>query len=139
MRSGTRAAAWMLAAIFALALGPTAPAQEERVYFSLRTDRTFAPGEKASINVYAQGVDALEMRVYRVKDPAAFFQKLDDPHQFGGRVPRPEHEVSALERIHEFKRRMWTRVRDFFRGQFSSASRAQIRSEERRVGKECRL
>jgi len=58
-------------------------ARDKKVYFSVTTNKTFRPNEKPKIQLYAHDVDALEFRVYRVKDPLKFFQRLDDVHQFG--------------------------------------------------------
>jgi len=61
--------------------------QEKTGYFSLNSSRTYAPGQKVSIDMWAQNVDTLEFRVYRVNDPVKFFAQLGDAHQFGGRAP----------------------------------------------------
>ncbi|HYY59473.1 MAG TPA: MG2 domain-containing protein, partial [Pyrinomonadaceae bacterium] len=56
---------------------------EAKPFFSLTTNRTFAPTERARLWASFQGVDQLDFRVYRVNDPVKFFQQLDDPHQVG--------------------------------------------------------
>ncbi len=117
----------VLVAACVAALVSLARAQSDNAFFAVMTDRTYAPGEKAYVSLQARGVEALEFRVYRVRNPETFFAKLDDLHQFGGRVPRPEHRVSLLEQFHNFKRRWWVRVRDFVRAQFTTDSRAEIR------------
>ena len=77
-------------------------AQEEaRGYFSLDSSRTYAPGQKVAISVWAQNVDTLEFRVYRVNDPVKFFVQLGNAHQFGGRVPPPPRKLTWLEQFHK--------------------------------------
>ena len=100
---------------------------EEQPYFSLSSARTFAPGEKATVELSAVDVAALDFRVYRVKDAISFFAKLDDAHQFGGRAPRPEREPTVIERFHHFKRRWHTSMRNVFREQFSNDAWADVR------------
>jgi uncharacterized protein YfaS (alpha-2-macroglobulin family) len=114
-------------AVALLAVAPI-PAQEEEEarYFSLISSRTFAPGEKASVTVSSSGVGSLEFRVYRVNNPVNFFEKLEDPHQFGGRSPRPARELTWLERFQNWKRDHRTGIRNAFRAQFSPEARGRI-------------
>ncbi|HYG98254.1 MAG TPA: MG2 domain-containing protein [Terriglobales bacterium] len=104
-------------------------AREQRVYFSLSTDRTYLPTEQPKIRLYAQDVDVLEFRLYRVQDPVQFFSKLDDVHSFGPQYSPKERvdELTWLEKFHDWKYRTWATLRDFFRGQYSARSRAAIR------------
>jgi hypothetical protein len=101
--------------------------QQGAPYFSLSSNRTYVPGEKPSVQVYTHNVTSLEFRVYRVKDPLAFFQKLEDLHGFGGRAPRLPTEPTLLERFHRWKREKRAEIRDFARAQFTAESRAAIR------------
>ena len=102
--------------------------QAAEPYFSVSTDRTFLPGQKATIHLYTRDVQALEFRLYHVNDPMLFFEKLGDVHGFGHTTPKEQiEEPTALERFHDWKHGVWTRIRNFFRGQFSSRSRAEIR------------
>ncbi|HVZ19190.1 MAG TPA: MG2 domain-containing protein, partial [Terriglobales bacterium] len=110
-------------------------AQEESGYFSLTSNKTYAPGQKPTISVWATHADQLEFRVYRVNDPVKFFSRLADPHQFGGRVPQPPHTKTWLERFHDWKHRIFAWIRDFFRHQFTADNRSIIR-EARTSGEE---
>ncbi len=111
-----------------IGLSSFAFAQEEKTgYFSLNSSRTYAPGQKVSIDMWAQNVDKLEFRVYRVNDPVKFFVQLGDAHQFGGRAPRPPHKLTWLERFHSWKHDIFVWIRDFFRAQFTSENRETIR------------
>src|SRR5579872_715270 len=97
-------------------------------YFSVSTDRTFLPGQKATIHLFTRDVNALEFRLYRVNDPMVFFEKLGDVHGFGHTTPKEQiEEPTWIERFHDWKHGIWLEIRDFFRGQFSRNSRAQIR------------
>lgn len=102
---------------------------EKPGYFSLNSSRTYAPGQKISIDMWAQNVDTLEFRVYRVNDPVKFFVDLGDAHQFGGRAPRPPHKLTWLERFHNWKHGIFVWIRDFFRAQFTAENRSTIRQE----------
>lgn len=105
-------------------------AQEEKAgYFSLNSSRTYAPGQKISIDVWSQNVDTLEFRVYRVNDPVKFFVQLGDAHQFGGRAPRPPQKLTWLERFHRWKHGIFVWIRDFFRAQFTAENRETIRQQ----------
>jgi|HubBroStandDraft_1064217.scaffolds.fasta_scaffold00002_19 uncharacterized protein YfaS (alpha-2-macroglobulin family) len=102
---------------------------EKPGYFALNSSRTYAPGQKVSIDMWAQNVDTLEFRVYRVNDPVKFFVDLGDAHQFGGRAPRPPHKLTWLERFHNWKHSIFVWIRDFFRAQFTAENRATIREQ----------
>ena len=115
------------AALLALCLLP-ALAYAGQPYFSVSTDKTFLPGQKPTIHLYTRDVTALEFRVYHVNDPIVFFEKLGDVHGFGHATPKEQiEEPTLIERYHDWKHGVWTRIRNFFRSQFSSRSRAQIR------------
>src|SRR5207245_138843 len=69
----------------------------EKPFFSLSTNRTFAPGEHARLSASYQGIDHLDFRVYQIKDPAKFFRQLDDPHQLG---EKKKEEVSGTAGVY---------------------------------------
>ncbi|MGB9336612.1 MAG: hypothetical protein WCB14_16510, partial [Candidatus Acidiferrales bacterium] len=111
---------------------PTAGRRSE-AYFSLSTNETFLPGDKVSVRLSSSGVNALEFRVYKVNDPAAFFERLADPHNFNTITPKEHVEVATpIERFHDWKHRIWTGIRNFFREQFSDESREKIREAQER-------
>ncbi len=116
--------------------GLPAGSQRNGAFFSLSSNKTFLPGEKVSIRLDGNGVDALEFRVYRVNDPVQFFEKLEEPHSFGHASLKEQIETPTLvERYHDWKRGLWIEVRDFFRSQYSGRVRAQIRETEGRAQK----
>ena len=94
---------------------------ENEPYFALSSFRTFQPGGTPTIAVSAWNIDALEFRVYRVSDPVRFFQQLEDPHQFGGNVPRPPRDRSVLENIRMWKRSLKANIRRSLRAQFTDS------------------
>ena len=102
--------------------------QDPQPFFSLSSDRTYLPGEKAEVAVYSHNVSVLQFRVYRVNDPVKFFSQLQEMHSFGGQAPRmPKQAHTWLERFHAWKHRIWAWVRDFIRAQFSPDARHEIR------------
>src|SRR5258708_2711707 len=96
---------WFLIAVrLAIALTVAAPItcqNEARPYFSLSSSRTFGPRDQPSIMLSGTQVDAVAIRVYRVKDAVDFFTALEDPHSFGGRRARPPGKRSLLEIVHD--------------------------------------
>ena len=111
---------------------PTAGRRNE-AYFSLSTNETFLPGDKVSIRLSSTGVNALEFRVYKVNDPAQFFERLGDAHHFGAATPKENVTAATpLERFHDWKHRIWVSIRNFFREQFSGESREKIREAQER-------
>jgi uncharacterized protein YfaS (alpha-2-macroglobulin family) len=124
----------LLACLFTL-ITP-AGGQRPNAYFSLSTNKTYLPGEKIGLRVYANNVDALEFRVYKVNDPALFFERLDNPHDFGRMTPKEQVDnPTFIERFHDWKHGLWVDIRDFFRYQFSARSRSQMREERQAKAK----
>ena len=112
----------MKRALLLLVLAATALSRsEDEPYFSLMSQRTFASQSQPSILLSAWNVDALDFRVYRVKDVREFFKLLEDPHQFGGHAPTPEAEMTPLERFHEWKRELRAGIRRKIRAQFTES------------------
>src|SRR6185369_16636177 len=110
-----------------LALLPTTAQDINQPYFSLSSSKTFGPGEKATIQMWSQNVDSLEFRVYRVKDPVLFFQKLEDVHRFGaGAEPRKARQLTPIERFHQLKAQARNAVLNSFRAQYTRDSRESI-------------
>jgi alpha-2-macroglobulin len=108
--------------LFLLALAAPGLSQPEgEPYFSLNSFRTWGSNSKPSVSLNAWGIDALEFRVYRVNDPVRFFEQLESPHNFGGRVPRPAHEPTLLERIRDWKHSRRATIRRSIRAQFTNS------------------
>ena len=118
----------VLLLVLLLGLAPLhAQEADDSPYFSISSNKTYATGEKPSIQLWGSKVATLEFRVYRVNDPVKFFANLQDQHQFGGRAPRIPRQQTWIERFHNWKHNLWADIRDFFRAQFSAASREKIR------------
>ena len=99
---------------------------EDEPYFSLSSTRTFGAGGKPSVALNAWNVADLEFRVYRINDPVQFFEQLESAHEFGGRAPRPPHQRTLLERIHEWKHGLRTSIRRGLRNQFTESPSAHL-------------
>jgi len=94
---------------------------EDQPYFALSSQRTFGTNSKPWVGLSAWKVDSLEFRVYRIQDPALFFRQIEEPHQFGGRAPRPPRERTLLERIHAWKHSLRAGILRGLRAQFTEA------------------
>jgi hypothetical protein len=92
---------------------------EDEPFFQLSSSQTFAANGKPSVSLTAWNVDALTFRVYRINDPVKFFAQLEDPHQFGGNVPRPPRDLTLLERLRIWKRGLHAHIRRALRAQFT--------------------
>jgi alpha-2-macroglobulin len=112
----------LLLAVAAAGLGQS----EDEPYFSLRSSHTFGSNGAPTVALSASNVDALDFRVYRINDPVQFFQQLEDPHEFGGSVPRPPHQPSFLEMIHDWKAGLRANVRRSVRAQFTESPTAHF-------------
>ncbi len=116
-----------LALILTLTCPTVAQEDESRAYFSISTQKTFAPGETPTVQMWGTGFDALEFRLYRVNDPVAFFQKLEEDHRFGGQpAPRPGGQRTALEKVRVWKAGWRGRLKNLMRAQFTRDSRVSV-------------
>ncbi len=119
----------LLATLPLSTLLPTAAQDDTKPYFNLSSGKTYGPGDKASIAMWSQNIDALEFRVYRVNDPILFFQKLEDVHRMGAsNAPRKGRQLTLIERLHQMKVTARNAVRDGFRAQYTPDTRVAIRN-----------
>lgn len=113
------------------------------VSFNLSTNRSFAPSEKPTIHLYAQNVDELEFRIYRVQNPAKFLAGLPDLHSFDNGAPfGPKERIDErtwLEKFHDWKHHLWFLVRRFFRGQFTAENRDRLRGYQANLARRSRI
>jgi len=105
-------------------------------YFSLNTNRTFAPGEQAQLWTSYQNISYLDFRVYRIKDANRFFKQLDNPHQIGdeekAEVSRSYlNGVSILERTHSFKTYLNSAIKTYVRKQLQREHREKFNQKFR--------
>ncbi len=121
-----------LIVLFAL-LGVVAPAlaqessPDERPAFSLSTSEVFTTRDAPNFYLTFRRLERLDFRVYKVKDPFAFFAGLDDPHQLGTDEERVEQERTWLERFSDWKQSQRQSVHRFMRAQASHAYRSTRR------------
>jgi uncharacterized protein YfaS (alpha-2-macroglobulin family) len=116
-----------------LALSCAAPItcqSEAQPYFALSTERTFGSKDTPSISLSGYQVDAVQIRVYRVKDVDEFFRRAESAHSFGGHAPRPAGKRTLIERIHAWKRGVRRNIRLFLRGQFTESVSAHFRRKQ---------
>jgi uncharacterized protein YfaS (alpha-2-macroglobulin family) len=107
---------------------PQPPDPHAKPFFSLHTNRTYAPTDRARVWVNYRGVESLDFRVYRVKDPVKFFRRLDNPHQVGedeeAEVGKAvEKKPTFLERLRALKSWGYGHVKTYVRQQLQNQSR----------------
>jgi alpha-2-macroglobulin len=126
-----------------LGLTPIAFGQSRSVSFNLSTSKSFSPDEQIKIHLYTHNVDALEFRVYRVSDPVRFIENLRELHSFGSDLPfGPGQQIDErtwLERFHDWKANLWSSIRRFFREQFSSTARREMRAHQTTLARKSRI
>jgi alpha-2-macroglobulin len=104
-------------------------ASEERPAFSLSTSEVFTTRDAPSFYLTFKRIQQLDFRVYKVRDPFAFFQGLSDPHQFGyGETINLNQQRTWLERISDWKREQRQHIRQMIRAQASREYRAARRA-----------
>jgi uncharacterized protein YfaS (alpha-2-macroglobulin family) len=122
---------------------PTPMLAARAVSFNLSTNRSFAPTEKPTIHLYAQSVDQLEFRIYRVQNPEKFLTGLPDLHSFDNGTPfGPKERIDErtwLEKFHDWKHHLWFLVRQFFRRQFTLENRDRLRSKQAGLARRSRI
>lgn len=101
---------------------------EVKPFFSLSTNRTYAPSENARLWLDHRGVESLDFRVYRVNDPQKFFSQLSNPHQMGEDeqeevAPNVTRKPSLLERVRAIKVWTYSGIRNYFRDQLRQNTR----------------
>lgn len=127
MSRGLLLGGWLVRLSIGLALAAPVICQDEaQPYFTLSSQRTFGSHDKASVMLSGWHVDAVQIRVYRVKDAVEFFAHLEDIHSFGLQAPRRGGKRTLIERIHDWKRELRREIRLNLRGQFTESPRAQF-------------
>jgi uncharacterized protein YfaS (alpha-2-macroglobulin family) len=110
---------------------PQPPDPHAKPFFSLHTNRTYATTDRARVWVNYRGVEALDFRVYKVKDPVKFFRGLDNPHQVGedeeaevgGGTAAEKKAPTFLERLRAFKSWGYGIIKTYVRQQLQNQSR----------------
>lgn len=131
-RGFSRAVRGAVLLVLFLCLGTPVLGQEaepqRRAGFSLASSEIFTTRERAQVWLTFQDVDHLDFRVYRVQDPIAFFEGLQDPHVLGSPEPVVPQEETWLERIARWKATRRGEIRDFLRRQVSLEQRQARRA-----------
>ncbi|HEX4915749.1 MAG TPA: MG2 domain-containing protein, partial [Vicinamibacterales bacterium] len=126
----------LLAALFSLAIATPGWAQDDadaRPAFSLSTSESFTTRDAPHIYLTFRRLAQLDFRVYKVRDPFAFFAGLDDPHQVGTSEPNMRQERTWIERIADWKRDRRQEIRRFARAQASHDYRLARRAASDRT------
>jgi uncharacterized protein YfaS (alpha-2-macroglobulin family) len=103
-------------------------ASEERPAFSLSTSEVFTTRDAPNFYLTFRRLERLDFRVYKVKDPFAFFAGLDDPHMLGSGDAQVEQQRTWLERFADWKRGQRQSVHRFVRSQASHEYRSARRA-----------
>ncbi|HEV2766048.1 MAG TPA: MG2 domain-containing protein, partial [Pyrinomonadaceae bacterium] len=111
--------------------------EDAKPFFSLVTNRTYGTGDRTRIWVNYRGLDSLDFRVYRVKDPVKFFRQLENPHQFGedeeAKVGEQiKRRPTFLENLRAFKNRWYGAIKSYVRSQLQQNSRKSFNQKFRR-------
>ncbi len=128
----TMVRAFLLTALFVLLTSPMALAQgdsaEDRPAFSLSTSEVFTTKDAPNFYLTFRRIPHLDFRVYKVRDPFAFFLNLRDPHQLGTSEADVQQEPTWIERLADWKRGQRQYLRRFARAQTSHAYRGARRA-----------
>lgn len=108
-------------------------------FFSLTTNRTYSPNERARVSASYHGVEYLDFRVYQVKDPVKFFKQLDNPHQMGENEKQQvansyRNRLALLERTHSLKYYIYSSIKDYIRTQLQHDNREKFNQKFRQPG-----
>lgn len=102
---------------------------DSRPAFSLSTREVFTTRDAPHFYLTFRRVPRLDVRVYKVRDPFAFFAGLRDPHQSGTDEPYAvPQERSWIERLSDWKRRQRSALRSVARAQLSHRYRTVRRA-----------
>jgi uncharacterized protein YfaS (alpha-2-macroglobulin family) len=96
-------------------------------FFSLTSNRTYGTNGSARVWLNYQNIDEIDVRVYKVKDPAKFFRQLSDPHQMGeDEKPEDLQRPQVLESLADVKDYIYDGIRDYVRTQISTRVRREL-------------
>ncbi|MGB8510991.1 MAG: MG2 domain-containing protein [Pyrinomonadaceae bacterium] len=114
----------------------TVPDEHAKPFFSLMTNHTYGSADRTRVWVNYRGVDNLDFRVYRVKDPVKFFRQLDNPHQAGedeeGQLgENAKRRPTFLEKLRAFKSWFYTGFKTYVRTQLQNGSRRSFNQKFR--------
>jgi alpha-2-macroglobulin len=94
--------------------------------FSLSSSQIFTSKDAPHVYLTFRHLSSLDFRVYKVRDPFAFFAGLRQLHEMGTYgTPDVPQEPTLIERLANWKRGQRSALRGFVRGQISREYRAQ--------------
>ena len=96
----------LLALAALLVVAPVVAQEDAGVYFALTSNKTFASGDTAKIQMWAQNLKTLDFRLYRVEKAGEFLGQLGDAHSFGNQVKDLPKEDTMLAKYLRAKRRL---------------------------------
>jgi hypothetical protein len=131
MRSRARLISFLLVSLLAAgrAAAQTGGGEEPaEPAFSLSSNEVYTTRDSPAFNLTFRHLTQLDFRVYRVRDPFAFFAGLRDPHELGSLERPVAQERSWIERIADWKAERRREIRRFFRDQVSSDYRLARRT-----------
>lgn len=107
---------------------PEAAKSAIKPFFQLSTNHTYGTADKGRVWITYEAIDHLDFRVYRVNDPVAFFEQLNDPHQMGQRDKNEvasayQEKPSALEKVRSFKVSIFKSIKNYLRRQLDRNTR----------------
>ncbi|HEX4170831.1 MAG TPA: MG2 domain-containing protein [Bryobacteraceae bacterium] len=111
-----------------LMAAPIVCQSESQPYFSLSSDRTFGGADTPAVSLAGTHVEAVQIRVYRVKNPVEFYRKIESPHNFGAQEQQRITKHSFLGSVRIWKHDLRRRIRLFLRGQFTESVSAHFRT-----------
>lgn len=129
-RGTTRSVFLVLMAVFLGTASAVAQpeATDDRPAFSLSTSEVFTTRDAPNFYLTFKRIQQLDFRVYKVRDPFAFFLGLDDPHQLGTGEAYVQQERTWLEQLSDWKREQRQSIRRFARAQASHDYRVARRA-----------
>ncbi|MEP6782749.1 MAG: MG2 domain-containing protein, partial [Acidobacteriota bacterium] len=125
-----RAAIGLLIVACLFATPVSAQEEDTRPAFSLSTSEVFTTRDASHFYLTFRRIPQLDFRVYKVREPFAFFEGLNDPHQLGTTEASVKQERTWLERFADWKREQRQDLRQFARSQASH----EYRTVRRAVG-----
>lgn len=104
------------------------PDENSKPFFSLLTNRASATTDRTRLWLNYHGIDQLEFRVYKVRNPVEFFKGLDNPHQVGEDEAEQvgktyKRNPTFLEKLREFKSSIYKAIRSYVRAQLQHDAR----------------
>ncbi len=99
--------------------------------FSLSSSEIFSSRKAPEITLTFERLGSLDFRVYKVRDPFAFFAGLKDPHVLGSPEYTVPQERTLLERVAAWKAARRAAWRGFLRRQASPRLRAERQAAAR--------